>query len=79
MLRIFVLSGPFLVVGKRHKLLGVSANSRIGFGQPECGNSETCLFTSANGYYYEGCGQTSIKYNWVTGTTMFWLIEQDLL
>jgi hypothetical protein len=38
-----------------------------GYGQPECGNSETCLFTSANGYYYEGCGETSIAYNWVTG------------
>jgi hypothetical protein len=37
-----------------------------GFGQPECYNSETCLFTSASGYYYEGCGQTSIAYDWVT-------------
>ena len=36
-------------------------------GQPECGNSGTCLFTSASGYYYEGCGQTSVSYDWVTG------------
>jgi hypothetical protein len=38
-----------------------------GFGQPVCSNSETCLFTTApNGYYYEGCGQTSIRYDWIT-------------
>ncbi|KUJ21094.1 uncharacterized protein LY89DRAFT_681709 [Mollisia scopiformis] len=37
-----------------------------GFGQPECANSETCLFTSAGGYWYEGCGETSIRYNWIT-------------
>ena len=39
-----------------------------GYGQPECVNSETCLFTSAGGYYYEGCGQTSKRYDWNTGT-----------
>jgi hypothetical protein len=39
----------------------------LGFGQPVCYNSETCLFTAAtDGYLYEGCGQTSIAYNWVT-------------
>ncbi|KAE8451179.1 hypothetical protein EG329_004343 [Mollisiaceae sp. DMI_Dod_QoI] len=37
-----------------------------GFGQPECANSETCLFTSNYGFTYEGCGQTSIRYNWIT-------------
>ncbi|PMD36596.1 hypothetical protein L207DRAFT_515113 [Hyaloscypha variabilis F] len=37
-----------------------------GFGQPECGDYGTCLFTSANGFNYEGCGQTSVAYNWVT-------------
>ncbi|TAQ85686.1 hypothetical protein B7494_g5998 [Chlorociboria aeruginascens] len=38
-----------------------------GFGQPQCSNSETCLFaTGTDGYYYEGCGQTSISYDWVT-------------
>ncbi|KAE9379085.1 hypothetical protein N431DRAFT_450994 [Stipitochalara longipes BDJ] len=42
-----------------------------GFGQPECGNYETCLFTSANGFNYEGCGQTSIAYNWVTATAPY--------
>lgn len=31
-----------------------------GYGQPECFNSETCLFTSASDIWYEGCGQTSI-------------------
>jgi hypothetical protein len=40
-----------------------------GYGQPQCVNSETCLFkTATNGYFYEGCGQTSIAYDWVTGT-----------
>lgn len=38
-----------------------------GYGQPQCSNSETCLFhTAANGFYYEGCGETSIAYDWVT-------------
>lgn len=42
-----------------------------GFGQPQCGNSETCLFkTATDGNFYEGCGETSIAYDWVTG--MFW-------
>jgi hypothetical protein len=39
-----------------------------GYGQPQCRNSETCLFkTATDGYFYEGCGQTSIAYDWVTG------------
>jgi hypothetical protein len=34
---------------------------------PICLSSQTCLFTSAtDGYGYEGCGQTSIAYNWIT-------------
>ncbi|KAI9646075.1 hypothetical protein NHQ30_005514 [Ciborinia camelliae] len=38
-----------------------------GFGQPQCPNSETCLFTSASdGYFYEGCGKTSVSYDWIT-------------
>lgn len=38
-----------------------------GFGQPRCGNSETCLFkTATDGNFYEGCGETSIAYDWVT-------------
>jgi len=39
-----------------------------GFGSvPVCYNSETCLFTSASdGYLYEGCGETSVVYDWVT-------------
>ncbi|KAG9248297.1 hypothetical protein BJ878DRAFT_62932 [Calycina marina] len=36
-------------------------------GTPLCGASATCLFTSAtNGFLYEGCGQTSIAYDWIT-------------
>ena len=32
-----------------------------------CSNSETCLFTSDTlGNLWEGCGQTSISYDWVT-------------
>jgi hypothetical protein len=45
----------------------LSTDFGSGFGQPECRNYETCLFTSANGYCYEGCGKTSMAYNWVTG------------
>jgi hypothetical protein len=38
-----------------------------GGGQPECNNSETCLFTTGtDSALYEGCGQTSISYNWIT-------------
>ncbi|KAM3070312.1 hypothetical protein ACMFMG_010144 [Clarireedia jacksonii] len=38
-----------------------------GFGQPECSNSETCLFTSADdGNLYEACARTSKSYDWVT-------------
>jgi hypothetical protein len=44
---------------------GSITDSTVG-GQPECVNSETCLFTSAFSLFYEGCGQTSIPYNWIT-------------
>ncbi|KAK0124467.1 hypothetical protein ONS95_009419 [Cadophora gregata] len=37
-----------------------------GFGQPQCVNSQTCLFQTVNGRLYEGCGQTSIAYDWIT-------------
>ncbi|KAG0651865.1 hypothetical protein D0Z07_1291 [Hyphodiscus hymeniophilus] len=38
-----------------------------GFGQPLCSNSETCLFTSdVFGNLWEGCGETSISYDWIT-------------
>jgi hypothetical protein len=37
-----------------------------GFGQPKCYNSETCLFTNDGFNFYEGCGQTSVAYNWIT-------------
>ena len=41
--------------------------TNAGFGQPLCSNSETCLFTSDTfGNLWEGCGQTSISYNWIT-------------
>lgn len=66
----FAQNGLFQEVGAR---LSVTFGIRelivvpLGYGQPECFNSETCLFTSAYGYFYEGCGQTSIAYNWITG------------
>jgi hypothetical protein len=71
MLPIFVPSGQYQEVGTKKEAMGITADFGKGFGQPECGNSETCLFTSADGYYYEGCGQTSISYNWVTGNVKF--------
>ncbi|PVH86981.1 hypothetical protein DL98DRAFT_649817 [Cadophora sp. DSE1049] len=37
-----------------------------GYGQPQCDNSQTCLFQTVNGRLYEGCGQTSIAYDWIT-------------
>ncbi|KAH6719796.1 hypothetical protein BKA61DRAFT_222488 [Leptodontidium sp. MPI-SDFR-AT-0119] len=37
-----------------------------GYGQPQCFNSQTCLFQTVSGRLYEGCGQTSIAYDWVT-------------
>ncbi|KAH8815867.1 hypothetical protein F5884DRAFT_198324 [Xylogone sp. PMI_703] len=41
-----------------------------GYGIPACDSPSTCLFysTTVGGEFmgYEGCGQTSVKYNWVT-------------
>lgn len=37
-----------------------------GYGQPQCFDSQTCLFQTINGRFYEGCGQTSIAYDWIT-------------
>ncbi|KAH7360741.1 hypothetical protein BKA65DRAFT_473876 [Rhexocercosporidium sp. MPI-PUGE-AT-0058] len=37
-----------------------------GYGQPQCFDSQTCLFQTVSGKLYEGCGQTSIAYDWVT-------------
>jgi hypothetical protein len=39
-----------------------------GNGQPQCYNSQTCLFSSAGDplTHFEGCGMTSIAYDWIT-------------
>jgi len=38
-----------------------------GYGQPECYDGETCLFTSAGATLLEGCGSQGVRYNWYTG------------
>lgn len=65
---------PSLELVKRHLAKKAVTNTcsewtisdGIGY-TPICDFSETCLFTSAtDGNLYEGCGQTSIAYNWIT-------------
>jgi hypothetical protein len=63
----FVPNGLYPGVSTREEYIRPSADFRAGFGQPQCGSYQTCLFTSASGKYYEGCGELSIAYNWVTG------------
>ncbi len=63
------LSGQFLEVSRpsqNSRLPGLTEYSTIDEGQPQCYNSQTCLFTTVGDFYIEGCGQTSIAYDWIT-------------
>lgn len=37
-----------------------------GGGQPQCGSSQTCQFTTAGDYFFEGCGEDGVVYDWIT-------------